>query len=68
MPNAIRLPTAVVSSPSSSPAQPTTAVVEIPPAAAAGTGKRIPDIHELQLENEIAAVRSLLGTHSGRRR
>jgi O-methyltransferase len=30
---------------------------EIPPAAAAGTEKRIPDIHELQLENEIAELR-----------
>jgi hypothetical protein len=30
---------------------------EIPPAALAGTRKRIPDIHELQLENEIAELR-----------
>jgi hypothetical protein len=36
------------------------AVEEIPPAAAAGTNKRLPDIHELQLENEIAELRSRL--------
>lgn len=47
------------SEPEAAPARSTDAVVvkEIPPAAAAGTEKRIPDIHELQLENEIAELR-----------
>jgi hypothetical protein len=48
------------SEPDTAPARPRddAAVEEIPPAAAPGTRKRIPDIHELQLENEIADLRS----------
>jgi hypothetical protein len=43
-------------------------VEKIPPAAAPGTAKRIPDIHELQLENEIVELRRWLGERYGERR
>jgi O-methyltransferase len=50
------------------PADDSGAVDEILPAAGSGAEKRIPDIHELQLENEIAELRRRLAGHSGRRR